>query len=233
MSTKPDIRVINLSSYVKPKPQENKSKGWVLNGKNNEFYQYIIDRNNGSPTNSSVNKSYTDLIYGRGLSIKQGITDDYIKVKKILNKKDVRRICSDFQIFNESSFEVIPAKNGDLAQIKHVPKNLVVPSVADEDLEINSYWFSTDWKNTTKNPPIEFNAFGNSLKSESIYVIKPYQVGNEYFSDPDYISALPYAVMEEEIANLYVNSIKKGLSAGYIINVPDGVSMTPEQREEF
>ena len=67
-----DIRLINLSNYVRPKVVENKSKDWVLNGKNNSFYQYIIDRKNGSPTNSSIINSYSDLIYGKGLRTSSG-----------------------------------------------------------------------------------------------------------------------------------------------------------------
>jgi len=66
------IEVLQLSNYVRPDVVENTSKDWVLNGKNNSFYQYIIDRQNGSPTNSSINNSYIDLIYGRGLGFKNG-----------------------------------------------------------------------------------------------------------------------------------------------------------------
>jgi hypothetical protein len=39
--------------------------------------------------------------------------------------------------------------------------------------------------------------------------------------------------MEEELANFYINCIKKGLSAGYIINIPDGGTLTPEAKDEL
>ena len=39
--------------------------------------------------------------------------------------------------------------------------------------------------------------------------------------------------MEEEIANLNINSIKTGLSAGYVINVPNGNTLTDEEKSEF
>ena len=63
-----DIRLIQLNNYIRPEVVENKSKNWVLNGKNNEFFDYLIKRNIGSPTNASINASYTDLIYGQGLT---------------------------------------------------------------------------------------------------------------------------------------------------------------------
>ena len=83
-----DIRLVQLSNYVRPKLEENKSRNWVLNGKNNSFYQYIIDRFNGSPTNSAIISSYMDLIYGRGLSSYNKNTSAWINLKYILSYKE-------------------------------------------------------------------------------------------------------------------------------------------------
>lgn len=228
-----DIRLFQLSNYVRPKLEENKSKNWVLNGRNNEFYQYVIDRFNGSPTNAAIISSYIDLIYGKGLSARNKNLPAWINFLTILNPKETRKITSDFGLFGEASFQVIKNKKGGLGSIYHLPKQLVVPSLENEDGEILSYWYCKDWSNTNKNKPEEFPAFGTSKESIEIYCIKPYKAGKNYFSDPDYLSALPYAEMEEELANFYINSIKKGLSAGYIINVPNGVNWTVEEKDEF
>lgn len=229
-----DIRLLQLSNYVRPKLEENKSKNWVLNGKNNSFYQYVIDRFNGSPTNSAIVSSYIDLIYGQGLNSRNKSLTNWINFVTILNKKELRKIISDFELFGEASFQVVRAKNGkDLGGIYHIPKQLVVPSLENEDGEIEGYWYCKDWSNTSKNVPVFYPAFGTSKENIEIYCIKPYKAGKNYFSDPDYLSALPYAEMEEELANFYINSIKKGLSAGYIINIPDGGTLTPEQKDEL
>ena len=53
-----DIRLIQLNNYVRPKLEENKSKGYMLNGRNNTFYQDLIDRKNGSPTHSTILNSF-------------------------------------------------------------------------------------------------------------------------------------------------------------------------------
>ena len=77
-----DIKLIQLNNYIRPAIVENKSKEWVLNGKGNSFYQYIIDRKNGSPTNSSVLNSYDVLTYGKGLGFRNTKnTEDWIKLK--------------------------------------------------------------------------------------------------------------------------------------------------------
>ena len=230
-----DIKLITLSNYVRPVVKEDPSNDWVLNGKNNSFYQYIIDRYNGSPTNASIINSYIDLIYGRGLGYTNGKAgvEDWLKLQTILRPKELRKIISDFETFNEFSFQVVKTRGGDLHSILHVPKENVAPNKENEDGDIDTYWFCKDWSNTYKNPPESYSAFGTSKDAIELYVGKPYRVGKTYFSDPDYLAGLPYCEMEEEIANLNINSIKNGLSAGYIINIPDGKSWSNEDKEKF
>jgi hypothetical protein len=231
-----DIRLIQLNNYIRPKVEENKSKNWVLNGKNNDFYKYIINRYNGSVTNSAIINSYIDMIYGRGIHAKNALTNtqDWLRFKMILKDTDLKRIVSDFTLFNEFSAQVIKAKNKtDLGAIKHTPKERVVPSIENEEEEIESYWYSKDWSNVNKFKPLEFSSFGTSKDEIEIFNGMPYKAGKTYFSDPDYLAGLPYMEMEEEIGNYYISHIKNGLSFGYIINIPDGNSLTPEEQDEI
>ena len=229
-----DIRLFQFSNYVRPKLKVNKARNWVLNGDKNKFYQYIIDRNNGSPTNASINNSYSDLIYGKGLAAKNASINlkDWTKLVTILKPEDLQAIIKDYQIFGECSFQIVKTKGKELSSINHVPKNMVVPSMENDEGLIESYWFCKDWTNTYKNEPVEYDAYGSGSKDE-IYVVKPYIVGAEYFGQPDYLSGLMYAEMEEEIANLNISSIRNGLTAGYMINIPDGKDWTDEQKNEF
>ena len=236
MSNTSDIRLIQMNNYVRPQLVENKSKDWVLNGKNNSFYQYIIDRNNGSPTNAAINNSYSNLIYGKGLYMKSGTANDWIVFMTSFRPKEIRKIVSDFQIFGEGSFQKVKAKGKkEFPYFYHLPKQRVAPQIANEDEEIEGYWYSRDWAKQFKeeNKPEYFRAFGTSKDDTEIYNIKPYKAGKEYFADPDYLAGLPYAEMEEEISNYYVSHIKNGLSFGYIINIPDGNSLAPEEKDEL
>jgi hypothetical protein len=96
-----DIRLIQLNNYIRPKIEENKSKDWVLNGRNNSFYQDIIDRRKGSPTNASILQAYTNLTYGQGIKAKNASTNttDWVKFVSLLSKKDLRNIVDDFCMF--------------------------------------------------------------------------------------------------------------------------------------
>ena len=62
-----DVRVVNLSSYTSPKVSEVRGKEWVNYGEDNNYYQYLIDRYNGSPTNNAIINGISEMIYGRGL----------------------------------------------------------------------------------------------------------------------------------------------------------------------
>tara|TARA_R110002124_G_scaffold238749_3_gene404007 strand:+ start:707 stop:2464 length:1758 start_codon:yes stop_codon:yes gene_type:complete len=235
-----DIKLITLSSYTRPAVQEDKSNDWVLNGKDNSFYEYIIKRNNGSPTNSSINKSYVTLAYGRGLGFTNNISDtvvnDWAMLQSILRPRDLKKMIQDAQIFGEFSFQVIKNKDGSLNSLQHLPKQMVVPSLEDEDGDITSYWYSRSWKDRRKEKyfPENFPAFGISdTKQTEIYVGKEYKAGNEFFGTPDYMAGLQYAQMEEEISNMAISSIQNGLSAGYIINIPNGDSYSDEEKAQF
>lgn len=233
MSNASDIRLIQLNNYIRPKILEQKSKDWVLNGKNNCFYQDIINRFNGSPTNAAIINSYIDLIIGRGLVAER--TDrrivEFLEFKTLLSSDDLRRIVADFELFGEASLQVIKTRGGGLSSINHIPKQYVVPQIENEDGEIEGYWYCKNFARQSQNPPQYFPAFGTSKESIEIYNIKPYKAGNDYFSDPDYIAGIPYALAEEEIANYYVSHIQNGLSFGYIINIPNGNSLSNEEKD--
>lgn len=239
-----DIHFIGFNKYTRQPIKENTYKNWVMNGKNNENYQYIIDRYNGSTTNKAVNNAYMKLCYGRGLSIHEqedATSEDLKRFNEIMSIRDVRSVVTDFQILNEFSVQIHRQKGAKnkLAKIEHISKSNVIPSVADEDGIIKSYWYSADWTKQyqTKYKPKEYPALGFAedfdFELPEIYVAKPYCIGQEYFPLPDYDSALQYAEIEEEISNYIITHIKNGLSFGTIINVPNSNHWTDEQKRDY
>ena len=215
-----DIRLLQLSNYVRPEIKESASKDFVLNGDKNSFYQEIIDRYNGSATNRAIIDAYAQYIYGKGLTSNQKSTKaiQFADILRILSKKDLKNVCQDYSLFGEASIEII-FKGGNVAQIKHTPKNCIVPNKMDENGDVKIYWYSRDFSQPRKYEPIPIPAFGfDTIKNGSaIYIISDYQVGKTYFSDPTYLSGMPYAVFEEEYSNFVVNHIKNGLSLFTIV----------------
>lgn len=223
MEYKNNIHVLQLASYVRPDIVEKHGKEWILNGDHNSFFQYIIDRYNGSPTNSAIIDSYSLMIYGFG------ITPEDDRIKKILPPKEIRKLCRDFEMFGMAALEVHYLNNVP-SVCYHSEVNKLAPEKANDDGDITGYYYCYDWKKTSKYVPKRIDAFGfgKGGKRVEILIIKDYQVGQFYFSNPAYISALPYAELEEEIANYCINHIKNGLSFGHVVNMNNG---QPESEE--
>ena len=222
---KQSLEIIQLANYVRPVVKESMTNDFVMNGPKNSFYTYIIDRYNGSPTNRAIIDSYAKFIYGKGLtSLQQSQKPlQFAMVMQKLSKKDLKNICQDYALFSEASMEVI-YKNGTLDRIKHVPKNQILPNKMNEEGDIDTYWYSLDFNEPRKYKPVPIPAFNYEKKKNGsyIYLINSYQVGKMYFTDPVYMAGLPYAELEEEIANYCINHIKNGLSFGHIFNMNQG-----------
>lgn len=203
-----NIEVIKLAEYQRPTIKESIYQSWILNGDKNSFYQEIIDGYNNSPTNAAIISSYSLMTYGLGLNQQQNI----------ISKSDLRKVCADLNLFGEASVE-IQYKNRKAVKIYHVAKNKVVPS-KQIDGEIRSWWYCEDWSQPRKYQPIEFDAFGFGNKSKNeIHVIRDYAFGQFYFANPQYLAALPYIQLENELSNYFVNHVKNGFSAGHVINM--------------
>ncbi len=230
------LQIINLSNYIRPEIKEVSGKKWVLNGDKNSFYQTIIDAYNGSPTNSAIIDSYSQFIYGKGLTSngKSKKPSEWAAIMSLVSKKDLRKICKDFEMFGEASIE-LKYINNKIQRCFHIAKQRIAPEVANEDGDITGYYYSYDFSNVNKYKPERFDAFGfgEGLNERSeIYIIRDYQVGQFYFSNPSYVSGISWARMEEEISNYSINHIQKGLSFGHIINMNCGIQESAETIQE-
>lgn len=229
-------KLLQLANYVKPSLVEDKSKDWVLNGYANSFFDYIIDRYNGSPTNAALIDAYRDRIYGKGLSIVNSKTNasEFASLISILRPKEVRKLVSDMELFGSCVGQIRYAKSSKrrIAKIEHIERKMVAPGKANASGDITKYWVCNDWSNTNMNKPKSIPAFGESANAPiEIFEIKPYKAGKTYYADPNYLAGLQYAMLEEEISNFSVNHIKNGLSMGWVINFNNGIPEEEVQEE--
>ena len=137
-------------------------------------------------------------------------------------------------MFGEAAIEVKYLKNK-IQKCFHIAKQKVAPEVANEEGDITGYYYSYDFSNVNKYKPERFDAFGfgeGTQERSEIYIIKDYQVGQFYYSNPSYVSGISWAKMEEEISNYSINHIQKGLSFGHIINMNSGIQESAETIQE-
>ena len=84
------VRVVNLSGYAAPEIKEVYGKDWVQYGENNDYFDRLIDRYLGSPTNSGCINGIVEMIYGRGLDATDSDVkpEMYAKMKLLLKPKE-------------------------------------------------------------------------------------------------------------------------------------------------
>ena len=229
-----DLRFINLSSYTTPKVVEYKNKEWVAYGEDNNYFKYLIDRYNGSPTNNAIINAISAMIYGRGLDATNSNQkpDEYAKMISLFNADCTRKLCYDLKLMGQCAMQVIYSKDRNtIAQIEHFPVETLRAEKCNDDGDIEAYYYFSDWskyKPTSKAKRIP--AFGTSNEAIEILYVRPYRAGFHYYSPVDYQGGLQYSELEEEIGNFHLNNIMNGMSPSMLINFNNGVP-NEEERE--
>ena len=179
----------------------------------------------------------TELIYGKGLYATDASRkpDEYAMMKSLFSRQCMRKVTFDLKAMGQAAFQVIYNKDKTkIVQVEHMPIETLRFEKMNDDGEVTGYYYSKDWTKIRKKgfEPTRIPAFGYGEKGEGleIYCIKPYRSGFYYYSPVDYQGGLPYAELEEEVANYHINNIKNGLSPSMLINFNNGVP-TEEERE--
>jgi hypothetical protein len=228
-----NIHVLELSSYTTPVIQESKRDAWVEFGEDNNYFQFIIDRYVNSTTNSSVINNVNRLIYGRGLSALDASKkpNEYAQMMALFHADCIRKIVLDRKMFGQFAMQIHYSQDHKrILKAYHIPVNLLRAEKCNKDGEIEGYYYSDNWMDVKKYAPKRIPAFGYSNEQIEILYSKPYAVGMKYYALPDYQGGLPYAKLEEEIADYLINEVQKGFAGRVVINFNNGVP-TEEQQQ--
>lgn len=229
-----ELRVLNLSTYTSPKITETKTDNFVAYGDDNNYFQFLIDRYNGSATNNAIINGMSEMIFGKGLDATDSNRkpEAYAKMITLFHDDCVRRLASDLKLMGNCAMQVIYSKDRkSIARVEHIPVETLRAEKCNEKGEIEAYYMHPDWANYKKNDKlVRIEAFGYGNAPIQIYYIKPYKAGFKYYSPVDYQGGLQYAELEEEISNYHLNNIMNGLAPSMLINFNNGTP-DPEQRQ--
>ena len=102
------IEVLNLSSYTKPEAKEQVNKDFVSYGVDNNYFQYLIDNFNGSPTNNAIINGIVQQIYGSGLDAKDKVRkpDQWAQLMTMISPECLRNVITDLKITGQCAFQV-------------------------------------------------------------------------------------------------------------------------------
>ena len=234
MKNKSDLSIVNLSTYTSPVVKEVRGKQFIEYGEDNDYFSYLIDRYNGSPTNNAIINGVSEMIYGKGLDATNSNKkpNEYAQMKALFNNDCVRKLCYDLKLMGQCAVQVIYSKNRTkIVQLEHMPIETLRAEKCNEKGEIEGYYYFSDWSKYKRGNELKrIPAFGTSKEGLEILYIKPYRAGFKYYSPVDYQGGTQYAELEEEISNFHLNNILNGLAPSMLINFNNGTP-DPEQRE--
>ena len=195
------------------------------------YFQYLIDRYNGSATNNASVNGISEMIYGRGLDAtdSESKPKEYQEMRELFSKDCMKKVCYDYKMMGQAALQIIYTKDrSKIAQVAHMPiETLRAEKVSNG--EIKAYYYSSDWSNVGRNDnPTRIPSFGTSDSPIEILYIRPYRAGFYYYSPVDYQGGLQYAELEEEIANYHITNIQNGLQPSMLINFNNG---TPDKEQ--
>ena len=230
-----NIEILKLSAYTSPVIQENKKDNYIEYGNENNYFQYLIDRFLYSSTNNAIITGTVNMIYGKGLDALDSARkpNEYAQMKSLIKGDMLKKVALERKMLGMAAIQVIKEK-GIVRKLDHFPMHTLRAERCNDKGEIEAWYYYPDW---TKKKPSEkakrIPAFGFGKGNEvELYIIRPYISGFHYYTPIDYSGALPYALLEEEIADYLINDVKNGFSGTKVINFNNGIP-SDEKRDEI
>ena len=230
-----NISILNLSAYTSPVIQENKKNSYIEYGSDNNYFQYLIDRYLYSATNGAIITGVANMIYGKGLEALDSNQkpNEYAQMKSIIKDSDLRKVALERKLLGMAAMQVV-MQGKMVKQVLHFPMQTLRAEKCNDKGQIEAWYYHPDWakkKQSEDAKRIPAFGFGNGNEVE-IYVIHPYVSGFDYYSPIDYSGSLPYALLEENIADYQINDVQNGFSGTKVINFNNGIP-SEEMRDKM
>ena len=229
-----NLHFIELARYEQPIVTESKRDEWVDYGVNNEYYNFLIDSYNNSTTHHAIINAIIKLIYGKGIDATDSSKkpNDYAQMVMLFRKDVLKKTVTDLKLLGQFALQCIYNKKGDkIIKVEHIPVQLLRAEKCDENGDIKGYYYSDNWDDVKKFKPKRIDAFGFGNKTLEILFVGNYTVGQKYYSNVDYLGALPYVKLEHSISEYLINDVDNGFSGTKVINFNNGVP--DEEKQEL
>jgi hypothetical protein len=207
---------------------------WVYYGENNLLPQYFIELFDNCAIHKAVVISKVNQIMGDGVVSLNNPMATVNLINESENVSEVMRKCAlDFMLFGGFSLNVIWSKDRKtIAEIYHLDFSRVRSGKLNDEDKVDCYYYSPEWKNIRKYPPVEIKAFSQNEKDPNqIYYYKNYIPSMSYYPIPDWSAGQRSMETDIEIKNFYMNNLRKGMMPSLWINYNNGIPGEEEQRD--
>ena len=188
---------------------------WVFYGLDNLLPQYFIDLYDNCAIHKAVVTSKVNQILGDGIVSE----DNPSAVIDLVNPKQditdiIKRCTLDFILFGGYCVNVIWSRDRkSISEIYHVDFSRIrsgkISVLTDE---VYCYYYSPNWKDTKKYPPIEIKSFNpNEEDPSQLFYFKTYMPSMSYYPVPDWSAGQRAIEIDIETKNFHMNNLRKGM----------------------
>ena len=206
---------------------------WVYYGENNLLPQYFIELFDNCAIHKSVIISKVNQIMGDGVVSLNNPMATVNLINPTENVSEVMRKCAlDFMLFGGFALNVIWAKDKKtIAEIYHLDFSRVRSGKLNEEDVIDCYYYSANWKDPKKFPPVEIKAFSQKESDPNqIFYYKSYMPSMSYYPVPDWSAGQRAIEIDVESKNFHMNNLRSGMVPSLWINYNNGIPGEEEQR---
>ena len=228
------IKGHKLEALDLPVIQEQRGKDYIKFGVDNLFPQQLIELYDSSAMNHTCIDAIRDGIFGEGI-IEYG--DEYINTQGETIDDIFAKISLDYTLFGGYALNLIWNKEGTrIAEIYHLPFANVRSGKPDEEDNIHSYYYSSDWSQIRKYKPVEYKCFdatdNKKDNASQIYYCKDYNPGQEIYPLPAYIGGVNDIQLDARVSRFHNANISNGLAPSMFVQFRNGIP-NPEERRDI
>ena len=234
MKQQEKFSIINVNNNLLPLITEDTKTRytWIPFGVygHDDFFNAVTMTFNVSTTNSACIEGIADLIYGKGIYSKTPAFNDVLQ--KLIPQEETKRVAFDLKLYGNACYQVYwDDSHTKIIKLYHIPVQTIRAEKIGNSPRIENYYYCIDWNDQKKiKEKKKIPAFGTSNEKMELLYIKNYSPGLYYYSLPDWVSAMQFAISEGEISNLHLNNITNGFLPAVMLNFNNGVP-APEERQ--
>jgi len=234
MKQQEKFSIINVNNNLLPLiTEDTKTRySWIPFGVygHDDFFNAVTMTFNVSTTNSACIEGIADLIYGKGIYSKSPAFNDVLQ--KLIPQEETKRVAFDLKLYGNACYQVYwNDEHTKIIKMYHIPVQTIRAEKIGNSPRIENFYYCIDWNDQKKiKEKKKIPAFGTSNEKMELLYIKNYSPGLYYYSLPDWVAAMQFAISEGEISNLHLNNITNGFLPAVMLNFNNGVP-APEERQ--
>lgn len=222
-------------TIITPREEVVAGADWVRWGDKNSYPQYLEGLSAECTTLRTIQMGLIDYIGGNGTTV-EGMPEDNIDGHGMTARELVRATGKDIARLGGWAWELIPDKNGDLAEVHPMRLKYVRTNKEGDVVYYSEKWTSARSTGGVIDAlvyPRWSGAFARDPKTgawrSAVLLVKCW--GDNVYPEPIYAAAVKCCEIERGVDEFHLGNLERGFMGNYIVNFCNGIPTDPEKAE--